>query len=79
MIIRKTPNDISKYIDESIKELSSNNDEILIELTLKKLSTEFNVDYNIIKRKYETLKQDSDNIKQRKNIETDNFLCLYKL
>ena len=53
----KDINDISKYIDESIKELSSNNDEILVELTLKKLYTEFSIDYNLLKKKYETLKQ----------------------
>ena len=48
-------NDISKYIDESLKELVNTNDEILIELTLRKLGTEFNVDYNIIKNKYDNL------------------------
>lgn len=51
----KDINDISKYIDESIKELLNTNDTILIELTLKKMSTEFNIDYNTLKNKYNNL------------------------
>lgn len=48
----KDLNDISKYIDESLKELIKTNDEILVELTLKKMATEFNVEYNTLKNKY---------------------------
>ena len=60
-------NDISKYIDESLKELINTDDTILIELTLKKMSTEFNIDYNTLKAKYNNLnenkrKQKSQNI-----------------
>lgn len=51
----KDLNDISKYIDESLKELINTNDTILVELTLRKMSTEFNIDYNIIKDKYNNL------------------------
>lgn len=46
-------NDISKYIDESINELLYNNDSVLIELTLKKMSLEFNIDYDTLKTKYD--------------------------
>ena len=48
-------NDISKYIDEAIQELANIKDEILIELTLKKISKEFDVEYKIIKDKYNNL------------------------
>ena len=44
--------DISKYIDESIKELTKLEDTILVELTLKKMSLEYNIDYNTLKNKY---------------------------
>ena len=44
--------DISKYIDESIKELTKVEDSILVELTLKKISLEYNVDYTTLKNKY---------------------------
>jgi len=44
--------DISKYIDESIKELVKVEDLVLVELTLKKMSLEYNIDYNTLKYKY---------------------------
>jgi len=59
--------DISKYIDESIKEMVTIEDTVLIELTLRKISTEFKIDYNIIKEKYETLKK--NNVKKETKIE----------
>ena len=48
-------NDISKYIDESLKELINTDDSIFVELTLKKMSTEFNIDYSTLKNKYDSL------------------------
>ena len=48
-------NDVSKYIDESLKELIHSDDEILVELTMKKMSTEFNIDYDTIKNKFSSL------------------------
>lgn len=44
--------DISKYIDESIKELIKVEDSVLVELTLKKIALEYNVDYSTLKNKY---------------------------
>jgi len=44
--------DISKYIDEAIKELIKVEDFVLVELALKKISLEYNVDYNTLKNKY---------------------------
>lgn len=46
-------NDISKYIDESINELINTNDTVLVELTLKKMSQEFGIDYSTLKNKYD--------------------------
>ena len=45
-------NDISTYIDESIHELSYVNDSVLVELTLKKLESEFNISYDTLHDKY---------------------------
>ena len=61
--------DISEYIDNSIKELTKVNDDILVELTLKKFETEYNIDYEILKKKYETYndKKDIKEIKVVKN------------
>ena len=47
--------DISKYIDESINELVNTNDTILVELTLKKMSAEFDIEYNTLKNKYDSV------------------------
>lgn len=43
--------EISVYIDSSLKELSKLNDDILIELTLKKLSEEYKIEYETLKDK----------------------------
>ena len=45
-------NDISNYIDESIRELSYVKDSVLVELTLKKLESEFNINYDTLYDKY---------------------------
>lgn len=58
--------DISKYIDESIKDLSSVEDDVLVELTINKLSGEFNISYDILKNKYLNLKNNAK--KQNKEI-----------
>lgn len=44
--------DVSKYIDEAIKELTKVEESVLVELTLNKLSLEYNLDYSILKNKY---------------------------
>ena len=58
--------DISKYIDESIKDLSSVEDDVLVELTINKLSGEFNISYDTLKNKYLNLKNNAQ--KQNKEI-----------
>ncbi|MGN1358078.1 MAG: DNA primase [Bacilli bacterium] len=58
--------DISKYIDESIKDLSSVEDDVLVELTINKLSGEFNISYDTLKNKYLNLKNNAK--KQNKEI-----------
>lgn len=60
--------DASSYIDELIKELSKENDEILIELTLKKLASRFGADYETLKKR---LLQYKNNI--NKTPTNDNF------
>ena len=61
--------DISEYIDNSIKELVKVNDDILVELTLKKFEAEYKINYEILKKKYETYnnKKDIKEVKVVKN------------
>jgi len=56
--------DISTYIDESIKELVKVKDDVLIELTLKKFSQEYNISYETLKNKYETYNKKTVEVKK---------------
>ena len=47
--------EISSYINSALKELTLEKDDILIELNLKKLSDNFNIEYKTIKEKYDSL------------------------
>lgn len=51
--------DISSYVNQMLKELVNEKDDIIIELNLKKLSDSFNIDYNTIKDKYNNLKKNN--------------------
>ena len=48
--------DITKYINESLNDLSQIEDSVLIDLTLKKMSDEYKVEYDILKNKYHEIK-----------------------
>ena len=48
--------DITKYINESLSEMLVIEDTILIDLTLKKMANEYNIDYTVLKDKYQKLK-----------------------
>ena len=61
MLLRKEKdlnniNDISSYLNEIIKELSKEKDEIIVELTLKKLVNQFHIEYDTLNKKYQSLK-----------------------
>ena len=45
--------ELSLYIDSSIQELVKTNDDILVELTLKKMAQEYKIDYDTLKKKYD--------------------------
>lgn len=60
--------DISKYIDESIKDLISIEDPILVELTINKMAKEFNLDLKILKDKYNNLKKQHTNKRRQSTI-----------
>lgn len=62
--------DISEYIDNSIKELVKVDDDILVELTLKKFEAEYKIDYEILKKKYETY-NNKKNIKEIKVVKVN--------
>ena len=57
--------DITKYINESLNDLSQIDDSVLIDLTLKKMSDEYKVEYDILKNKYHEIKN-----KQKPKLET---------
>lgn len=61
--------DISLYIEESLKDLSSINDEVMIELTLNKLSKEFSISYNTLLEKYQKIKPEKK-ISVKENIKS---------
>lgn len=54
--------DISKYIDEAINELIKVNDDVIVELTLKKLSTNYNISYDTLKNKYNNYLQNKKEV-----------------
>ena len=62
--------DISKYVNESINDLILIDDSILINLTLRKLSDEYKIDYDILNAKYEDLKNKKTNNKKDSKIIT---------
>ena len=62
----KDINDISKYVDEAIKEIINTDDAILVELTLKKMSTEFDIQYDTLKNKYDNLIKEKNKIQIKK-------------
>ena len=47
--------DISSYINSALKELTNEKDDIVVELNLKKISDNFNIDYETIRDKYKKL------------------------
>ena len=48
--------DITKYINESLNDLLSVDDEVLIDLTLKKMSDQYKVEYDVLKNRLKDLK-----------------------
>ena len=59
--------DVSEYIDEIIKELVKEKDDILVELTLKKLASNYNIEYETISKRFKDYKQ-QEKKKKDKNI-----------
>ena len=67
-------NDASSYLDDMIEELTKERDDILIELTLKKLANQFHVEYSTLKKRYDKYRDKSfknerigkENIKNKK-------------
>ncbi len=55
--------DISIYVDDSIKEVSKLSDEIMVELTLKKMANEFSIEYDTLYHKYIKFKESNKKIK----------------
>ena len=68
----------SLYLDEMIKELVKEKDDILIELTLKKLASRFQVEYGTLKKRYdryknrEQVRKSQDNLVVKKDEKVPN-------
>lgn len=79
--------DVSSYINSVLKELINEKDDITIELNLKKLSDNFNIDYKTIKNKYNNLvknkKEIKKEIKPKKTYDkyrmAENYLIYYMI
>lgn len=79
--------DVSSYINSVLKELIDEKDDITIELNLKKLSDNFNIDYKTIKNKYNNLvknkKEIKKEIKPKKTYDkyrmAENYLIYYMI
>lgn len=79
--------DISSYVNSALKELINEKDNIIVELNLKKLSDNFNIDYETIKDKYNKLiknkKEVVRDIKPKKTYNkygmAENYLIYYML
>ena len=78
--------EVSSYINTMLNELVNEKDDIVIELNLKKLSDNFNIDYATIKDKYNGLKKKSskvviNEVKPRKVYDkygmAENYLIYY--
>lgn len=75
--------DISKYINESLNDLSQIDDSVLINLTLKKMSDEYKVEYEILKNKYleiknkQKAKQDVVNKKKKEKYSQQEIASRY--
>jgi len=63
----KNIEDITTYINESINDLTSIEDTVLIDLTIRKMSDEYKINYDVLKSKYQTLK--SKNQKPKNDIQ----------
>ena len=59
----------SIYLDEVIRELTKERDDILVELTLKKLSNKFNMEFSTLKDRYDRYKKDVSSVENK-----DNFI-----
>ena len=58
--------DVTKYINESLNDLMLVDDDILLSLTLRKLSDEYKIDYDVLNNKYLELKKASSKKKDTK-------------
>lgn len=70
--------DITKYINESLNDLLQEEDSVLIDLTLKKMSDEYKVDIDVLKNRYQELKKkvktkENKIIKEKTNIKREQF------
>ena len=69
----------STYLDEVIKELTKEKDDILIELTLKKLASKFNMEFITLKERYNKyknnaiIKKEDDNVIVKKTPKFPNM------
>lgn len=65
--------DVAKYINQIIGELTKIDDEILREVTLKKLSLETNLDYDFLKSKLDKKPKEKKEVKKQVVVKTDKY------
>lgn len=64
--------DVSKYLDELIRELTKEKDEFVVELTLKKLEKRFGIGYSTIYDRYKKYKLRHEREKNNDNLKVNN-------
>lgn len=64
--------DLANYINDVLKDLSKSDDEILIDITLKKLSNDYNVEYEILKDKLKSQEKLNNELKNTQNMEENS-------
>lgn len=61
--------DLASYINDVLKDISSSNDEILIDITLKQISNDYNIEYEILKDKLNKIKKIEKEVKNSVKID----------
>ena len=71
-------NDLAMYVNQVLEEVANSKDDILIELTLKKISEEYNLSLEVLKEKVKGLKkvnsQDIKTVKKDNKLKKDAYM-----
>ena len=75
----KSEEDLSKYINKVLEETVKINDEIRVEIILKKLAKDYNIGYNTLEKRFKDLKEDKPTPKIEIEVKTKSRKDKYQL